>query len=96
MITGEYHASRPVFLEWLAEYLTEQGIEDAGLWEVLYKELLPFRHPTVFRFLTRFAGGEKLLGLVPQLERALHHGNSMAPQVRRRSPSSSSQEGEVP
>ena len=52
--TGEYHPlrqnpARLKFLTWLEKYLSEQGIEDARLGNVLQKKLWPYRHPHLFR-----------------------------------------------
>ena len=48
--TGEYHPLRQnparfKFLTWLERYLSEQGIEDARLRNILQKKLWPYRHP---------------------------------------------------
>ena len=54
--TGEYHPlrqnpARLKFLTWLEKYLSEQGIEDARLRNVLQKKLWPYRHPHWFRLI---------------------------------------------
>lgn len=51
--TGGYFAARPVFLDWLEGYLSDQGVEDPALWEALYREQLPYRQPVRYRFLGR-------------------------------------------
>jgi glycosyltransferase involved in cell wall biosynthesis len=51
-ITGEYFSTRPRFLNWLEQYLTEQQIEDPALWQAVKKELWPYRHPILFRLST--------------------------------------------
>jgi glycosyltransferase involved in cell wall biosynthesis len=95
MITGEYYASRPVFLDWLRTYLAEQDVEDAALWQVLYKELLPHRHPTAYRLLTRFTRDEEILGRVAQLERALRHRHHRGRQMGMRGSSRPRGEGDA-
>ena len=54
--TGEYHPlrqnpARLKFLFWLERYLSEQGMEDAGLRNVLQKRLWPYRHPHLFQMI---------------------------------------------
>ncbi|KAB2835359.1 MAG: glycosyltransferase, partial [Candidatus Brocadia sp.] len=54
--TGEYHPlrrnpARRTFLTWLESYLSEQGIQDARLKNVLQRKLWPYRHPHLFRLL---------------------------------------------
>jgi glycosyltransferase involved in cell wall biosynthesis len=55
---GEYnerepHAARLTFLNWLAEYLSKQGIKDAEVWQALQQALWPYRHPLLDRLLRR-------------------------------------------
>jgi glycosyltransferase involved in cell wall biosynthesis len=71
MITGEYFASRPVFLEWLRAYVSRQEAEDGALWQALDKELWPYRRPAAYRLLTRFGADDKILGRLVRFERAL-------------------------
>jgi glycosyltransferase involved in cell wall biosynthesis len=71
MITGEYFAARPVFLDWLRAYVSEQCIEDAALWEVLDKEFWPYRHPAAYRLVMRFASGNKILAHAVRFEAAI-------------------------
>jgi hypothetical protein len=33
--TGQYYSARLTFLKWLAEYLYDQGVQDAGIWKAL-------------------------------------------------------------
>ncbi|MFH7027936.1 MAG: glycosyltransferase family 2 protein [Heteroscytonema crispum UTEX LB 1556] len=52
---GEYHPrksnpARRVFLTWLANYISEQRIKDAELWQALNKQLRPYRYPRVYKF----------------------------------------------
>jgi glycosyltransferase involved in cell wall biosynthesis len=53
--SGEWDAgdrrspARAAFLNWLERYLTEQGIQDRTIWQLLRKELLPYRHPRLAR-----------------------------------------------
>jgi glycosyltransferase involved in cell wall biosynthesis len=53
--TGESASARLKFLTWLETYLSEHGIEDEDIWNVLRNELRPFRHPLLNRleFLAR-------------------------------------------
>jgi glycosyltransferase involved in cell wall biosynthesis len=51
--TGQYHAARLAFLNWLEGYLFGQSIKDGEVWTVLRKELRPYRHPHLHRFLRR-------------------------------------------
>ncbi len=53
--TGEYHPkkanpARRTFLTWLVNYIVEQGIKNAELWQVLNKQLRPYRYPQVYKF----------------------------------------------
>jgi glycosyltransferase involved in cell wall biosynthesis len=45
--------SRETFLIWIETYLSKQGYEGTEVWNVLQKELWPYRHPVAYR-LTRF------------------------------------------
>jgi glycosyltransferase involved in cell wall biosynthesis len=54
--TGEYYYSgRLVFLNWLKDYLTEQGISNNAIWQALEQELFPYRHPILSRVLKRIS-----------------------------------------
>jgi glycosyltransferase involved in cell wall biosynthesis len=44
--------SRETFLTWIETYLSKQGYEGTEVWNVLQKELWPYRHPVAYR-LTR-------------------------------------------
>jgi glycosyltransferase involved in cell wall biosynthesis len=43
--TGRLHSARLEFLKWLANYLREQGIQNASVWESLRKELRQYDDP---------------------------------------------------
>jgi hypothetical protein len=54
--TGQWHGSQPnparlTFLNWLADYLSAQGIEDTEVWQVLQQALWPYHHPILYRLL---------------------------------------------
>ncbi|MCF6153864.1 MAG: glycosyltransferase [Candidatus Brocadia sp.] len=54
--TGEYHPLRQnparfKFLTWLERYLSEQGIKDARLVNVLQRKLWPYHHPYMYQLL---------------------------------------------
>ena len=51
MNTGQYRAARLTFLKWLVDYLLEHDVKYGEVWSVLQKELWPYRHPILFRFL---------------------------------------------
>jgi len=51
--TGEVHSFRPIFLSWVEQYLSQQGFKDTEVWNVVQRELWPYRHPTVSRLLGR-------------------------------------------
>ena len=51
--TGATHTARLTYLNWLAGYLTGNGITDAGVWRALRLEFLRFRHPRAYRLLRR-------------------------------------------
>jgi hypothetical protein len=72
MITGEYYTSRPVFLNWLAAYVSEQGVKDAALRQALDKELWPYRHPAAYRLLRRIPTRYEIIERVARFEAALH------------------------
>jgi glycosyltransferase involved in cell wall biosynthesis len=46
---GEEYSARLFFLNWLAEYLTEQGVKDPQILQGLRKELWRCRHPAISR-----------------------------------------------
>jgi glycosyltransferase involved in cell wall biosynthesis len=45
--------ARKTFLYWLEKYLSQQGCQHRELWQVLQKELWPYRHPFLFRISNR-------------------------------------------
>jgi glycosyltransferase involved in cell wall biosynthesis len=45
--------ARKTFLDWLEKYLLQQGYQHRELWQVLQKELWPYRHPFLFRVSNR-------------------------------------------
>lgn len=48
---------RGLFLEWINEYLSEQGIADPDVWQALQEALRPYHHPRLYRlenFVTLF------------------------------------------
>lgn len=47
--TGQFHPARQFFLNWLAAYLTDRGIEDREVWRAVRRELWPYRHPLMHR-----------------------------------------------
>jgi glycosyltransferase involved in cell wall biosynthesis/SAM-dependent methyltransferase len=60
---GRWHPSNPnparlAYLDWLEGYLLGRDVKHPGLWRVLRRELLPYRHPALYR----------LSGSVGQLE----------------------------
>lgn len=44
-ITGEHLKMRPIYLNWLENYMADLEIKDAKIWKALRKELLQYRHP---------------------------------------------------
>jgi glycosyltransferase involved in cell wall biosynthesis len=45
--------ARKTFLYWLEQYLSQQDCQHRKLWQVLQKELWPYRHPMLFRISNR-------------------------------------------
>lgn len=55
----EYHVKRLPFLNWVKNYLTEQGVKNSEVWKTFNKELWPCQHPTLYHLLSsiqRFIG----------------------------------------
>jgi hypothetical protein len=50
---GQHNAARLIYLEWLAEYLTEQGVDDPEIWRALRKKYRRHRHLTLYHLLAR-------------------------------------------
>jgi glycosyltransferase involved in cell wall biosynthesis len=59
--TGQDRSIRLFFLNWLKNYLEEQGNKDSAVWETLQKEFWPYRHPVLSRLATRTHGLAKTL-----------------------------------
>jgi glycosyltransferase involved in cell wall biosynthesis len=55
---GRQYATRLLFLNWLHEYLSNQGFNDPAIGRALRKEIWRCRHPSLFRLLT---SGSRLL-----------------------------------
>lgn len=55
--TETYQAARRTFLDWLADYLSRQGIHDKELWETLRREKRPYQFPTLFRLIRQLRQG---------------------------------------
>lgn len=56
---GKFHRLKPNpiqlnFLNWLAEYLTQQGVKDTEVWQALQKGLWPYQHPFLYFFVQLF------------------------------------------
>ena len=47
-ISGDQR-TRPIFLEWLQEYMIDHGVKDADVWRALRAEMLKFDNPSVYR-----------------------------------------------
>jgi glycosyltransferase involved in cell wall biosynthesis len=75
--TGEYHPELPhparrTFLNWLAKYLSEQGVKNTKIWQALQKELWPYRHPILYRLLRLFQHlVRQMKGLVKRIGRRI-------------------------
>jgi glycosyltransferase involved in cell wall biosynthesis len=48
---GEYESSRLIFLKWLRDYLSQQGIEGGEIRDALNEEILKCRNPALFNLL---------------------------------------------
>jgi glycosyltransferase involved in cell wall biosynthesis len=59
--TGATYAARLRFLNWLATYLTEQGIRERAVWWALELEFWRYRHPVAFMLLQR---GDRLVNRI--------------------------------
>lgn len=51
---GQRDIARLFFLNWLEEYLFKQSVADTEVWKVLKTELLPYRHPRLYKLLEKF------------------------------------------
>jgi glycosyltransferase involved in cell wall biosynthesis len=45
----QWRTARYTFLNWLESYLAQQGFQNTEIWQILQKEIWPFRHPILFR-----------------------------------------------
>jgi len=96
--TGQWHPARPNparqrFLNWLARYISEQGVENDQLWRALQTELWPYHHRiistplVVWRYMKwRMQGVAKLRGRVMRpttrrWQRALRQDGQASPPV---------------
>jgi glycosyltransferase involved in cell wall biosynthesis len=65
--TGNYPSAWVKFLAWLAAYLWKRRLRDGEVWTILHRELGPYRHPVVYRFLVVVrhlrTGARKVLNL---------------------------------
>jgi glycosyltransferase involved in cell wall biosynthesis len=59
--TGLEYSSRLFFLNWLARYLSDQGVQDPKIWQALRKEVWRYRHPILLR---SWRSGQHLLLLI--------------------------------
>ncbi|MEM9164353.1 MAG: glycosyltransferase, partial [Cyanobacteria bacterium P01_F01_bin.4] len=57
--------NRPVFLNWVEDYLRNQGFEETEAWQVLQRELWPYRHP-ILNSLKNLL--QRLKGIVTQVK----------------------------
>jgi glycosyltransferase involved in cell wall biosynthesis len=67
--TGQEYSTRLFFLNWLADYLSHQGVKDPKIWRGLRKELWRCRHPNLSRLrypnLSRlWRGGQHLVLMI--------------------------------
>jgi glycosyltransferase involved in cell wall biosynthesis len=47
---GRYQAARQTYLNWMADYLSDQGFKDSQVWRVLQKELWRYHHPHLHHY----------------------------------------------
>jgi glycosyltransferase involved in cell wall biosynthesis/SAM-dependent methyltransferase len=80
--TAQWHPTRSKFLNWLEAYLTQQGARNTEVWNVLKKELWPYRHPVLHRLFTR---GSYRIGQIERLSKRIARRISTAslPDLRR-------------
>jgi hypothetical protein len=50
---GQRSAARQAFLHWLEAYLSKQKLPNSEVWQVVQKDLWPYRHPLLFRISVR-------------------------------------------
>jgi len=51
--TGQTHSARLLFLNWLAAYLSHQGVKNRTVWWALQQEFWRYSHPTLFHLSRR-------------------------------------------
>lgn len=73
-----WNLGRPAFLKWLESYLSQKGYKNTESWQVLQKEIWPYRHPIVnyllnrtHRLLRRIKGQMKLIAQQEQLDKVI-------------------------
>jgi hypothetical protein len=49
----QWRTARYTFLNWLEGYLAQRGFQNTEIWQILQKEIWPFRHPILFRVSNR-------------------------------------------
>jgi glycosyltransferase involved in cell wall biosynthesis len=47
--SGQADANRLIYLEWVEQYLIQQGVKDKNVWRSLRFALFPYRHPELHR-----------------------------------------------
>ncbi|MBW4611993.1 MAG: glycosyltransferase [Desmonostoc vinosum HA7617-LM4] len=57
--TGQYHPFKTnpahlAFLNWIADYLSQEDVKDSEVWQALQKGLRPYQHPRLYFFLYFF------------------------------------------
>ena len=66
---GQFHRLKPNptqlnFLNWLAEYLTQQDVNDSEIWQALQKGMWPYKYPLLYFFSQLFQQGKYRLSLL--------------------------------
>jgi SAM-dependent methyltransferase len=72
--TAQYHSGRPnpaqlTFLNWLKQYLAEQGLRETELWKAVRQAFWPYRHPILSRLLEPQYLITQVKGLVKRVAR---------------------------
>jgi glycosyltransferase involved in cell wall biosynthesis len=72
--TAQYHSERPnpaqlTFLNWLKQYLAEQGLRETELWKAVRQAFWPYRHPILSRLLEPQYLITQVKGLVKRVAR---------------------------
>jgi len=78
--TGLEYSSRLFFLNWLARYLSDQGVQDREIWEGLRKQLWRYRHPILFR---SWRSGQHLLLLIARRTLRMRLFSWIKPRIKR-------------